>query len=200
MCIPPQCLMMQMPPSSASSRSHQRRVLIHILIHKFCSYNVLYVKCFWTVLFLAGNWNLIHLHFWPKQRLVPAVLGVGWYCSLFVSWIMELWSWLIAQSAVIPTPTRTNSKLSNFKTKAGEFVKLLKIPAAAAEESSAAESGMWFLIPLPLVAPVSSVSAPTNTDNSWGCFDPGSRFQSSIFHCGPAGNSLTECIKIIVNL
>ena len=50
--------------------------------------------------------------------------------------------WLIAQSAVIPTPTRTNSKLSNFKTKAGEFVKLLKIPAAAAEESSAAESGM----------------------------------------------------------
>ena len=133
---------------------------------------------------------------------LQSVLGVGWYCSLFVSWIMELWSWLIAQSAVIPTPTRTNSKLSNFKTKAGEFVKLLKIPAAAAEESSgsAAESGMWFLIPLPLVAPVSSVSAPTNTDNSWGCFDPGSRFQSSIFHCSPAGNSLTECIKIIVNL
>ena len=84
---------------------------------------------------------------------LQSVLGVGWYCSLFVSWIMELWSWLIAQSAVIPTPTRTNSKLSNFKTKAGEFVKLLKIPAAAAEESSGAESGMWFLIPLPLLAP-----------------------------------------------
>ena len=139
-------------PSSASSRSHQRRVLIHILIYIFCSCNVL---CKMFLHFFVYSTKLkpnTCISGQSRGSSLQSVLGVGWYCSLFVSWIMELWSWLIAQSAVIPTPTRTNSKLSNFKTKAGEFVKLLKIPAAAAEKSSAAESGMWFLIPLPLVA------------------------------------------------
>ena len=145
MCIPPQCLMMQMPAPYLHLQLHralirvQRRVLIHILIYIFCSCNVL---CKMFLHFFIFSTKLKPNTCIAGQRLVPAVLGVGWYCSLFVSWIMELWSWLIAQSAVIPTPTRTNSKLSNFKTKAGEFVKLLKIPAAAAEESSAAESGM----------------------------------------------------------